>query len=68
MLLFHLSSWKKQRKIVFLTVQKARQIPVAHELVNQNVLAFFDAISNQIDKISMMQPTKQNYLQAKIWS
>jgi hypothetical protein len=54
MLLFHLSSWKKQRKIVFLTVQKARQIPVAHELVNQNVLAFLHAISNQIDKISMM--------------
>lgn len=51
--------------MVSLTVQKCCQIPVAHVLIHQNVLTFFHAISNQINKISMMQPTKQNYLQTK---
>ena len=48
-----------------LTVEKARQIPIAHELVDQNVLALLDAVSDQINKISMVQPTKQNYLGTK---
>jgi hypothetical protein len=63
---FHLSSHQKAGIIVsILTIEKARQIPVAHELVNQNVLAFFHAVSNQINKISVMQPTMQNDLQTK---
>jgi hypothetical protein len=62
----HLSSYQKAEILSsILTIEKARQIPVAHELVNQNVLTFFDAISNQINKISVMQPTKQDYLQTK---
>ena len=57
----------KIEKIVSLTVQKSCQTPIAHVLVNQNALTFFHAIPNQINKVSMMQPAKQSYLQ-KRWS
>ena len=55
----------KIEKIVSLTVQKSCQTPIAHVLVNQNALTFFHAIPNQINKVSMMQPAKQSYLQIR---
>jgi len=55
----------KIEKNVSLTVQKSCQTPIAHVLVNQNALTFFHTIPNQINKVPMMQPAKQSYLQIR---
>jgi hypothetical protein len=59
------SSFLRNRETVSLTIQKPCQTPIAHELINQNVLPFFHTIPNQINKIPVMQPTKQCNLQTR---
>lgn len=50
-------------EIINLTIQEACQTPITHELIYEHALIFIYTISNQIYKIPVMQPAKQNYLQ-----
>ena len=44
------------------TVKMICQASIAHELINQHELAFFNTIPDQIHKIPVMKFTEQNHL------